>query len=91
LKAVENYKVKPIIWAKVIMMIFLKEEFSDYLFGSPIIIFYRENIQEDWLFNNSRKKTSGIRNKRQYGNIYNGDVQQLRLLPWNKLLVVSVQ
>jgi lysozyme len=34
---------------KGIMMIF-KEEFSDYLFWIANYNFYRENMQEEWLF-----------------------------------------
>ena len=52
LQAIENhYKVKPIIYTgEKYYDDFLKEEFSDYLFWIANYNFYREEIQDDWLF-----------------------------------------
>lgn len=83
LKAVEeHYKVKPIIYTgERYYDDFLKEEFSDYLFWIANYNFYRENIQEDWLFWQFTEKASvsGIKGSVDV-NIYNGDVQQLRFI-----------
>jgi lysozyme len=83
LKAVEeHYKVKPIIYTgERYYDDFLKEEFSDYLFWIANYNFYRENIQEDWLFWQFTEKASvsGIKGNVDV-NIYNGDVQQLRFI-----------
>jgi lysozyme len=83
LKAVEeHYKVKPIIYTgERYYDDFLKEEFSDYLFWIANYNFYRENIQEDWLFWQFTEKASvsGIKGNVDV-NIYNGDLQQLRFI-----------
>jgi lysozyme len=83
LRAVEaHYKVKPIIYTgERYYDDFLKEEFSDYLFWIANYNFYRENIQEDWLFWQFTEKASvsGIKGNVDV-NIYNGDVQQLQFI-----------
>ena len=83
LKAVEaHYKVKPIIYTgEKYYDDFLKEEFSDYLFWIANYNFYREKIQEDWLFWQFTEKASvsGIKGNVDV-NIYNGDVEQLRFI-----------
>lgn len=80
LKAVElHYGVKPIIYTgEKYYDDFLKEEFSDYLFWIANYNFYREEIQEDWLFWQFTEKAtvSGIDYKVDV-NIYNGDLEQL--------------
>lgn len=83
LKAVEtHYKVKPIIYTgEKYYEDFLKEEFGDYLFWIANYNFYREEIQEDWLFWQFTEKASigGIKGTVDV-NIYNGDLQQLRFI-----------
>jgi len=83
LKAVElHYGVKPIIYTgEKYYDDFLKEEFSDYLFWIANYNFYREEIQEDWLFWQFTEKATvpGIDYKVDV-NIYNGDLQQLRYI-----------
>ena len=83
LKAVEAYyKVKPIIYTgEKYYDDFLKEEFSDYLFWIANYNFYREKIEEDWLFWQFTEKASvpGIKGNVDV-NIYNGDVEQLRFI-----------
>ena len=83
LLAVENhYKVKPIIYTgEKYYDDFLKEEFSDYLFWIANYNFYRETIQDDWLFWQFTEKASvpGIESNVDV-NIYNGDLQQLRFI-----------
>jgi lysozyme len=83
LKAVElHYGVRPIIYTgEKYYDDFLKEEFSDYLFWIANYNFYREEIQEDWLFWQFTEKATvpGI----DYNvdvNIYNGDLQQLQYI-----------
>lgn len=80
LKAVElHYGVRPIIYTgEKYYDDFLKEEFSDYLFWIANYNFYREEIQEDWLFWQFTEKASvpGIDTNVDV-NIYNGDLQQL--------------
>lgn len=80
LKAVEqHYGVRPIIYTgEKYYDDFLKEEFSDYLFWIANYNFYREEIQEDWLFwqFTEKAKVPGIDNNVDV-NIYNGDLQQL--------------
>jgi lysozyme len=78
----EHYKVKPIIYTgESYYDNFLKEEFSDYLFWIANYNFYREKIDEDWLFWQFTEKASvnGI-NGNVDVNIYNGDLQQLRYI-----------
>ena len=83
LSAVEaHYKVKPIIYTgEKYYDDFLKEEFSDYLFWIANYNFYREKIEEDWLFWQFTEKASvsGIKGNVDV-NIYNGDVEQLRFI-----------
>jgi lysozyme len=80
LKAVElHYGVRPIIYTgEKYYDDFLKEEFSDYLFWIANYNFYREEIQDDWLFWQFTEKATvpGIDCKVDV-NIYNGDLQQL--------------
>jgi len=83
LKAVEShYGVRPIIYTgEKYYDDFLKEEFSDYLFWIANYNFYREEIQEDWLFWQFTEKAvvPGIDYKVDV-NIYNGDLQQLQYI-----------
>lgn len=83
LKRVElHYGVKPIIYTgEKYYDDFLKEEFSDYLFWIANYNFYREEIDEDWLFWQFTEKASvpGIKGNVDV-NIYNGDLQQLRYI-----------
>lgn len=83
LQAVENhYKVKPIIYTgEKYYDDFLKEEFSDYLFWIANYNFYREEIQDDWLFwqFTERAAVPGIQGNVDV-NIYNGDLQQLQFI-----------
>lgn len=83
LQAVENhYKVKPIIYTgEKYYDDFLKEEFSDYLFWIANYNFYREEIQEGWLFwqFTERAAVPGITENVDV-NIYNGDLQQLQFI-----------
>lgn len=83
LEAVEaHYKVKPIIYTgEKYYDDFLKEEFSDYLFWIANYNFYREKIQEDWLFWQFTEHGSipGIKGNVDV-NIYNGDLQQLQFI-----------
>jgi lysozyme len=83
LQAIENhYKVKPIIYTgEKYYDDFLKEEFSDYLFWIANYNFYREEIQDDWLFwqFTERAAVPGIEGNVDV-NIYNGDLQQLKFI-----------
>ena len=83
LQAIENhYKVKPIIYTgEKYYDDFLKEEFSDYLFWIANYNFYREEIQDDWLFwqFTERADVPGIEGNVDV-NIYNGDLQQLQFI-----------
>lgn len=83
LKAVEqHYKVKPIIYTgERYYGDFLKKEFSDYLFWIANYNFYREKMEEDWLFWQFSEKATvpGIKGNVDV-NIYNGDLQQLRFI-----------
>lgn len=83
LQAIENhYKVKPIIYTgENYYDDFLKEEFSDYLFWIANYNFYREEIQDDWLFwqFTERAAVPGIEGNVDV-NIYNGDLQQLQFI-----------
>ncbi|UQD56174.1 glycoside hydrolase family 25 protein [Flavobacterium sp. K5-23] len=78
----EHYKVRPIIYTgEKYYDDFLKEEFSDYLFWIANYNFYREKINEDWLFWQFSEKASvpGIKGNVDV-NIYNGDLQQLQFI-----------
>jgi lysozyme len=81
--AVEShYGVKPIIYSgERYYNDFLKEEFSDYLFWIANYNFYREQIENDWLFWQFTEKASipGIIGNVDV-NIYNGDLQQLQFI-----------
>jgi lysozyme len=83
LKRVEaHYKVRPIIYTgEKYYDDFLKEEFSDYLFWIANYNFYREKMDEDWLFWQFTEKASvpGIEGNVDI-NIYNGDLQQLQFI-----------
>jgi len=83
LNAVEaHYKVKPIIYTgEKYYDDFLKEDFSDYLFWIANYNFYREKIEEDWLFWQFTEKASvsGVKGNVDV-NIFNGDVEQLRFI-----------
>jgi lysozyme len=83
LEAIEaHYKVRPIIYTgEKYYDDFLKEEFSDYLFWIANYNFYREKIEEDWLFWQFTEKGSvpGIKGNVDV-NIYNGDLQQLQFI-----------
>lgn len=77
-----HYKVRPIIYTgERYYADFLKEEFSDYLFWIANYNFYRERIEEDWLFWQFTEKASaaGIKGTVDV-NIYNGDLQQLKFI-----------
>jgi lysozyme len=83
LKAVEShYGVRPIIYSgEKYYDDFLKEEFSDYLFWIANYNFYREEIQDEWLFwqFTEKARVPGI----DYNvdvNVYNGDLQQLQYI-----------
>jgi lysozyme len=83
LNAVEShYGVKPIIYSgERYYDDFLKEEFSDYLFWIANYNFYREQIENDWLFWQFTEKAAipGIIGNVDV-NIYNGDLQQLQFI-----------
>ncbi|MGM8362743.1 glycoside hydrolase family 25 protein [Flavobacterium sp. ARAG 55.4] len=81
-KIEEHYKVKPIIYTgERYYDDFLKEEFSDYLFWIANYNFYREKLDEDWLFWQFTEKASvsGIKGNVDV-NIFNGDLQQLQFI-----------
>ena len=78
----QHYKVKPIIYTgEKYYEDFLKDEFGDYLFWIANYNFYREEIDNDWLFWQFTEKASvpGIKGNVDV-NIYNGDLQQLRYI-----------
>lgn len=83
LNKVENhYGVRPLIYSgERYYDDFLKEEFSDYLFWIANYNFYREKIDEDWLFWQFTEKASlpGIKHRVDV-NIYNGDLEQLQFI-----------
>ena len=83
LKAIEtHYGVKPIIYTgEKYYDDFLKDEFSNYLFWIANYNFYREEMDDDWLFWQFTEKASvpGIKGNVDV-NIYNGDVEQLRYI-----------
>jgi lysozyme len=81
-KVEEHYKVRPIIYSgERYYDDFLKEEFSDYLFWIANYNFYREKIEDDWLFWQFTEKATipGIKHTVDV-NIYNGDLQQLQFI-----------
>lgn len=81
-KVEDHYKVKPIIYTgERYYDDFLKEEFSDYLFWIANYNFYREKLDEDWLFWQFTEKASvsGIKGNVDV-NIFNGDLQQLQFI-----------
>ncbi len=81
-KVETHYQVRPIIYTgERYYSDFLKEEFSEYLFWIANYNFYREKIEDDWLFWQFTEKASlpGI-NHRVDVNIYNGDLQQLQFI-----------
>ena len=78
-KVESHYKVRPIIYTgEQYYNDFLKEEFSAYLFWIANYNFYRESIEEDWLFWQFTEKATvpGIKTSVDI-NIYNGDLEQL--------------
>lgn len=83
LKAVEaHYKVKPIIYTgEKYYDDFLKEEFSDYLFWIANYNFYREKMDDHWLFWQFTEKATvlGIKGNVDV-NIFNGDSEQLSFI-----------
>lgn len=77
-----HYKVKPIIYTgERYYDDFLKKEFSDYLFWIANYNFYREKMEEDWLFWQFTEKASvsGIKGNVDV-NIFNGDLEQLQFI-----------
>lgn len=77
-----HYQVRPIIYTgERYYSDFLKEEFGEYLFWIANYNFYREKIEDDWLFWQFTEKASlpGI-NHRVDVNIYNGDLEQLQFI-----------
>jgi len=82
LRVENHYKVRPIIYTgERYYSDFLKEEFGEYLFWIANYNFYREKIEDDWLFWQFTEKATvpGIR-KTVDVNIYNGDLQQLQFI-----------
>lgn len=81
-KVEKHYQVRPIIYSgERYYSDFLKEEFSEYLFWIANYNFYREKIEDDWLFWQFTEKASlpGIKHRVDV-NIYNGDIEQLRFI-----------
>lgn len=83
LTKVENhYKVRPIIYTgERYYSDFLKDGFGEYLFWIANYNFYREKIEDDWLFWQFTEKATvpGIERTVDI-NIYNGDLQQLQFI-----------
>ena len=82
LRVENHYKVRPIIYTgERYYSDFLKKEFGEYLFWIANYNFYREKIEDDWLFWQFTEKATvpGIR-KTVDVNIYNGDLQQLQFI-----------
>ena len=83
LKKVEkHYKVKPIIYSgESYYTDFLKEEFSDYPLWIANYNFWRNHLEDDWLFwqFTERAAVPGIEGNVDV-NIYNGDLQQLQFI-----------
>jgi lysozyme len=81
-KVEAHYQVRPIIYTgERYYSDFLKEEFGEYLFWIANYNFYREKIEDDWLFWQFTEKASlpGI-DHRVDVNIYNGDLEQLQFI-----------
>ena len=81
-KVEKHYQVRPIIYSgERYYADFLKEEFGDYLFLIANYNFYREKIEDDWLFWQFTEKASlpGIKHRVDV-NIYNGDLEQLHFI-----------
>ncbi|MFB3389145.1 glycoside hydrolase family 25 protein [Flavobacterium sp. LAR06] len=81
-KVEKHYQVRPIIYTgESYYDDFLKEEFSEYLFWIANYNFYREKIEDDWLFWQFTEKASlpGIKHRVDV-NIYNGDLEQLQFI-----------
>ncbi|HEY1196403.1 glycoside hydrolase family 25 protein [Flavobacterium sp.] len=81
-KVEKHYQVRPIIYSgERYYSDFLKEEFSEYLFWIANYNFYREKIEDDWLFWQFTEKASlpGIKHRVDV-NIYNGDLEQLHFI-----------
>ena len=81
-KVETHYGVRPIIYTgERYYDDFLKEEFSEYLFWIANYNFYREKIDEDWLFWQFTEKASlpGVKHRVDV-NIYNGDLEQLQFI-----------
>jgi lysozyme len=81
-KVEAHYQVRPIIYTgERYYSDFLKEEFSEYLFWIANYNFYREKIENDWLFWQFTEKASlpGIKHRVDV-NIYNGDLEQLQFI-----------
>ena len=82
LRVENHYKVRPIIYTgERYYSDFLKEEFGEYLFWIANYNFYREKIEDDWLFWQFTEKATvpGIERTVDI-NIYNGDLQQLQFI-----------
>nr|WP_315243998.1 GH25 family lysozyme [uncultured Flavobacterium sp.] len=82
LKVEDHYKVRPIIYTgERYYSDFLKDEFGEYLFWIANYNFYREKIEDDWLFWQFTEKATvpGI-DRTVDINIYNGDLQQLQFI-----------
>jgi lysozyme len=81
-KVERHYQVRPIIYSgERYYDDFLKEEFGEYLFWIANYNFYREKMEDDWLFWQFTEKAylSGIKGRVDV-NIYNGDLQQLQFI-----------
>ncbi|WP_347052877.1 glycoside hydrolase family 25 protein [Flavobacterium olei] len=81
-KVEKHYQVRPIIYSgERYYSDFLKDEFGEYLFWIANYNFYREKIEDDWLFWQFTEKASlpGIENRVDV-NIYNGDLEQLQFI-----------
>jgi lysozyme len=81
-KVETHYGVRPIIYTgERYYDDFLKEEFREYLFWIANYNFYREKIDEDWLFWQFTEKASlpGVKHRVDV-NIYNGDLEQLQFI-----------
>ncbi|BFM42251.1 glycoside hydrolase family 25 protein [Flavobacterium sp. CFS9] len=81
-KVEAHYQVRPIIYTgERYYGDFLKEEFGEYLFWIANYNFYREKIEEDWLFWQFTEKATLPGIKRTVDvNIYNGDLEQLQFI-----------
>lgn len=82
LKVENHYKVRPIIYTgERYYSDFLEDEFGEYLFWIANYNFYREKIEDEWLFWQFTEKATvpGIERTVDI-NIYNGDLQQLQFI-----------